>query len=83
MKKPVVATDVGGMSEAVRHQHTGLLVKPDDANALAQAVLALLSDPERRRVFGVEGRRKVEAQFNVEAMMDGLIQSYQYVLRHQ
>ena len=83
MYKPVVATDVGGLSEAVQHQRTGLLVKSDDANALAQAVLALLSDPERRRVFGAEGRRRVEARFTVEAMMDGLLQSYQYVLRPQ
>ena len=81
MYKPVVATDVGGIPEIVRHQHTGLLVKPDDPHALAQAVLALLADPERCRVFGAEGRRRVEAQFTVEAMMDGLMQSYQYVLR--
>ena len=83
MNKPVVATDVGGIPDVVRHQHTGLLVKPDDAKALAQAVFALLSDPERRRVFGAEGRRRVEALFTVEAMMDGLMQSYQHVLRPQ
>ena len=81
MRKPVVATDVAGLPEAVQHQHTGLLVKPDDPHALGQAVQDLLLDPERRRVFGAEGRRRVEAQFTVEAMMDGLVQGYRDVLR--
>ena len=81
MNRPVVATDVGGLPEIVQHQRTGLLVKPDDAHALAEAILTFLSDPERLRVFGAEGRRRVEAHFTVETMMDGLVQSYQYVLR--
>ena len=83
MRKPVVATDIAGLSEVVRHQHTGLLVKPDDPHALAQAVLALLSDPERCRVFGAQGCRRIETQFSRDTMMDGLVQRYQDILRSQ
>lgn len=81
MEKPVVAADVGGLSEGVQHQRTGLLVRSDDAQALAQTVCTLLSDPERRRAFGVRGRRRVEEQFTVARMMDELISGYENVLR--
>lgn len=81
MEKPVVATDVGGLSEGVQHQRTGLLARSDDAQSLAQTVLTLLSDPERRRAFGVRGRRRVEEQFTVARMMDELVSGYENVLR--
>ena len=81
MEKPVVVTDAGGLSEGIHHQRTGLLVRVDDAQALARAVLTLLSDPERRRAFGVRGRRRVEERFTVARMMDELVHSYENVLR--
>jgi len=83
MKKPVVSTDAGGLPEIVRHQYTGLLVKPDDAHALAQAVLDLLSDAERCRIFGARGCQRIEEQFALEMMMDKLVQSYQDILQSQ
>ena len=81
MKKPVVATDVGGLSEAVLHSYTGLLVEPDDAQALALAVLSLLSDPDRSRILGERARQRIETHFSVETMMDGLAQRYRDVLQ--
>ena len=47
--RPVVATDVGSVSEAITDGETGLLVPPDDAAALARAVRSLLDDPAGRR----------------------------------
>lgn len=81
MEKPVVAADVGGLSEGIQHQRTGLLVRSGDAQALAQTVLTLLSDPERRQAFGVRGRRRVEERFTVARMMDELVDGYENVLR--
>jgi glycosyltransferase involved in cell wall biosynthesis len=46
---PVVATNVGGLPEVVEDDRTGLLVPPRDPAALAQAISALLADPERGR----------------------------------
>jgi len=62
--KPAVATDVGGLSEAVVHGETGLLVPPRDAAALGEAVAALLSDPARAREMGERGRELSETAYS-------------------
>jgi glycosyltransferase involved in cell wall biosynthesis len=63
---PVVATAVSGNPEAVEDGVTGLLVPPESATALADALLALLADPERRRRMGEAGRRRVAERFSIE-----------------
>jgi glycosyltransferase involved in cell wall biosynthesis len=54
--KPVVAFDVGGVSEAVRDGETGLLVKSGDCEELADTLLRLLSDSSLREKMGLAGR---------------------------
>lgn len=61
--KPVVATAVGGANEAIVEGITGYVVPPRDPQALAEAMLRLLTDPERRREFGAKGRRRIEEHF--------------------
>jgi glycosyltransferase involved in cell wall biosynthesis len=56
---PVVAADVGSIAEAVIHEQTGLLVPPDDPDALATALNALLSDRQSGRRLGRAGRELV------------------------
>ncbi len=63
---PVVATPIAGVPEAVRDQETGLLVPPGDVDALADALVALLDDPGRRRRMGHAGRRRAEDLFDVD-----------------
>lgn len=53
---PVVATEVGGVPEIVRHETTGLLVPPRDPDALARAMALLAADPELRARMGARGR---------------------------
>src|SRR5216117_1223316 len=66
---PVVATTVGGSPELVRDGETGRLVPPDDAHALARAVLEILRDPERARAMGRAGQAVVGAGLTLEASM--------------
>lgn len=65
---PVVATRVGGLEEVVEHGHTGLLVKPGEPPALADAMVQLLQDQQKRADMGTAGRRRVEAHFSIEAV---------------
>jgi glycosyltransferase involved in cell wall biosynthesis len=69
MEKPVVATDVGGTGEVVRHGHTGLLVPAKDPDALAQAIEEVLARPNRMREMGRLGRRIVVDEFSAESMV--------------
>jgi glycosyltransferase involved in cell wall biosynthesis len=62
-ERAVVASEVGGIPDVVHDQETGLLVPPGDATALTGAVLALLSDPERRERMGRAARAVVAAEF--------------------
>jgi glycosyltransferase involved in cell wall biosynthesis len=66
---PVVASDHGGVREAVRHGETGLLVTPGDAPALAQALRLLGDDSELARRLGSAGAKLVRADFSRERML--------------
>ena len=63
---PVVATRVGGLPEVIEDGVTGLLVPPGDADALAQAMIRLLSDADLRRRMGQAGRERVLKEFTTE-----------------
>lgn len=61
--RPVVAFDVGGIHEWLRHGETGLLVPPDDTRAFAEALASLLGDPDRGRRMGEAGRKRVQDRY--------------------
>lgn len=65
---PIVASDVGGVSTAVRDGENGYLVPARDVGALAQRITALLGDARRRREFGEAGRRFFRERFSAKAM---------------
>jgi glycosyltransferase involved in cell wall biosynthesis len=65
-RKPVVATQVGGIPEIVGDGITGLLVPPRDPSAIADAVCALLRDEPLRKRMGAAGRVRVEREFTIQ-----------------
>jgi glycosyltransferase involved in cell wall biosynthesis len=66
---PVVATTVGGTSEAVEDGVTGFLVPPRDAGALARAMERILDNPELATRLGRAGRRRVAERFSIDGMI--------------
>ena len=62
---PIVATDVGGTSEIVINGQTGILVAPRDPQALANAVVSLLSDPSTARKMGDAARQRTSREFAI------------------
>ena len=74
--RPVVAAAVGGLTDAVEHGVTGLLVPPRDPAALRTALQRLLDDAELRAQLGAAGREKARAEFSPEAATTATIAAY-------
>jgi sugar transferase (PEP-CTERM/EpsH1 system associated) len=79
---PVVASRVGGNPELVREHETGTLFPAGDAEALAQALLPYVTDPEMRGTQGSAARRRVEKEFSMDAMVRAYDDLYAHVLNH-
>ena len=60
------------MDEIITPEVTGLLVPPDDTDGLAAALARLLGDPSLRQAWGEAGRRKLEAEFTWDSVVDRL-----------
>jgi glycosyltransferase involved in cell wall biosynthesis len=65
---PVVATDVSGVAEALGPDPVGLIVPPQDPDALARALARLLDDDRLRRDLGERARRRAEQEFSLQAV---------------
>jgi glycosyltransferase involved in cell wall biosynthesis len=78
---PIVATRVGGNHEVVREQVSGYLVPPQEANALALAMLRLVGLPEaQRRSMGAAGREHVRTHYGLQSVAERWEELYQEVL---
>jgi glycosyltransferase involved in cell wall biosynthesis len=77
--KPVVATNDGGTPELVLEGQTGFLVPSHDAGALTDRVLKLLNNVELANHFGMEGRRRIETAFSLDAMTNAYLCLYRRV----
>jgi len=77
---PVVASRVGGIPDVVDDGETGLLVPPKDAAALADALLELAAQPERRRLMGDTARAKVVPAYSLEEMVRQIEALYEELL---
>ncbi len=81
LSKPVVATAVGGVPEVVASGETGLLVPPGDVQALAGAVIEILSDSERAGEMGERGRQRAVRQFDINDMIEKTKAIYADIMR--
>jgi glycosyltransferase involved in cell wall biosynthesis len=80
MRKPVVASAVGGIAEVIQHRRTGVLVPPRDPPALAAAVLQVLRQREQAAAWAEAGRQQVERHYRLEDMIDRTAAVYTAVL---
>ncbi|HWT83667.1 MAG TPA: glycosyltransferase family 4 protein [Candidatus Methylomirabilis sp.] len=76
MRRPVVASDVGGTPEVIRPGETGWLVPPGDPEALAGALEEALADRPRAQRLGETGRKIVEAEYSLQRMGEQMEELY-------
>lgn len=78
--RAVVATNVGGASEAVVEGETGYLVNAGDDRAMGERLISLLRDPAKRQTMGINGRRRIEQRFSCENRLTTTIALYKRFL---
>jgi glycosyltransferase involved in cell wall biosynthesis len=77
---PVVATRAGGMPEVIEDGKTGLLTPPGDAQALAEAILKLLSEDGSRKMMGEAGRRRAQELYTWQSVTETLSSHYEQIM---
>jgi len=77
---PVVGFAAGGMVEAVVSEKTGLLVAPEDSDALAAAIARCIDDPELGSQLGKAGRERMQNEFSIATMADKHVALYEEIL---
>ena len=78
--KPVVATAVGGIPEAMKGGETGIIIRPGDTEELANAIVALLKDKKRMQKMGLAGRKRVEDLFSKDRMVRKTEELYESIM---
>jgi glycosyltransferase involved in cell wall biosynthesis len=81
--RPVVATEVGGASEAIIEGETGYLVKSGDDAGMAERIISLLRDPQRAQSMGELGKQVVEEKFSCEAQLRRTEELYDRLLQER
>lgn len=74
--RPIVASGVSGIPEAITSAEEGSLVPPGDPTLLAAALAPLITDAGRRARMGAAARERAEARFSVRMMVDDYLQAY-------
>lgn len=67
-RRPLIATSVGAVPTVVLDGHTGVLIPPENIEALSSEIVKLLKDPSRRESLGASARKLVEEKFSAERM---------------
>jgi glycosyltransferase involved in cell wall biosynthesis len=80
---PVVATDVGGVSDVVQDGQSGYLVPANDVAAVAERLERLAGDPKGRRVMGANGRAFVVPRYSVPRLVEDIDRLYRSLLQER
>lgn len=76
LRRPVVASRVGGIPEVLAHSYSGVLVSPNNPEELATAIQSLIENPSKAVAFGSSGRSQVESEFSADLMATRTAEMY-------
>jgi glycosyltransferase involved in cell wall biosynthesis len=80
-KVPVIATNVGAISEVIQNGMTGLVVPPGDATALAEAILRSHNEADKTRNMALKGYDRVKEHYSAETMAQHYLELYREMIR--
>ncbi len=76
MKKPLIATQIGGTVEAVINEETGILIPPNDENALAEKIIYLVKNKNKIAEYGRKGELRARNIFSIQNYCDRIVSEY-------
>ncbi|MTK53264.1 glycosyltransferase [Paludibacter sp.] len=79
-KLAIIATNVGGNPEVIQHGKTGIMIPPRNAEKLANAILALVRNPEKRERLAVQAQKNARTDFSQEKIFNEIETMYNLVL---
>jgi N,N'-diacetylbacillosaminyl-diphospho-undecaprenol alpha-1,3-N-acetylgalactosaminyltransferase len=79
--KALIGTDIPGIRCTIKHDRTGLLVPIEDSNALKEAIMKIALNPDLRIELGQKARARVEAEFDRDLVLNGLLSFYDSLLQ--
>jgi len=78
---PIIATDVGGNSEAIKNNQSGMLIKNDDIDALFDAMIYMIENNDYRRKIAENAKNRFEQFFSIKRMAANMQNLYQSLLK--
>jgi glycosyltransferase involved in cell wall biosynthesis len=76
---PIIATSVGGIPDIIKDGRNGLLIPPDDVQALSLALATLLQDRDLADRLGKQARMDVEKFYSLDKMTDRYLELYRVI----
>lgn len=80
-RKAMVTTNVGGLPEIIHHEQTGLLVPPENPEAIAEALIRLARDPQLRESVALKGQQLAQEKYSWDAVAKQTIDYYQKIVK--
>jgi glycosyltransferase involved in cell wall biosynthesis len=77
---PPIVSRVGGLPEIVEDGKSGIVIPPQDPQALADAILSLANNPDKRRELGIAARERILSHFGIETTIEKTLQLYQSLI---
>lgn len=81
--KPVIATNVGGLPELVKHEKNGLLVPPEEPKSIADAIVKLLVQKDKMHQMSKAARESVAGMYSMESMLEEVRAVYDSAILQQ
>jgi glycosyltransferase involved in cell wall biosynthesis len=79
--KPVIGTNIGGIPDQIIDSYNGFLVHPRNPKDMAEKILRLIGNPNEARRMGINGRKMVEENFDLNKRIDKIIQLYMSLMK--
>ena len=81
MGKVVIGTNIGGIPEMIINDETGILIPPNDPEALAKAILDLINQPDKIKEMGIKARERIKSNFTIEKNVESIKKIYKKLVK--